>query len=150
MARSLEGRRFFAHTNNGVTALIALETHIDHIRAKWILNTLQGADQDMLSQLYQGPIFTFARPDRTSRSPWLTGDQDDFESLFAYIGQEGGTVDWDDVFVPFSNAAETGVHGPEAQRRELGYVTTMAQFVETFGITLGELQRWPRRHSTLA
>jgi hypothetical protein len=80
-----------------------------------------------------------------TKSPWFTGTDDpngdsDLTSLLNYITRNGGRFCSSSFHVPFSNGAEVGLHGREAQLNELRYVTTDSQFKETFGISLGELR----------
>jgi len=141
--RRLEGQRFIAGSNNGVYAL----AHEDYLkRQNAILSALQlerDASREVRSYLshLRGPIFTFVDEERYQRAPWFTGDRGLATVLFHYIHREGGTVVESGIFAPFSNGAEVGMHGAEAQRTELSYVTTEREFLETFGITVKELMK---------
>ena len=85
------------------------------------------------------------KADRTFGAPWFTGTtspegSNDLHRLLNYITRNGGWFSSASFYVPFSNGAETGLHGTDAQLNELRYVTTSAQFEETFDISLSELR----------
>lgn len=153
MARRLEGRRFYANYNNGVRAIASAEVVMTGRKRRmielWISDkssddysrrqTLLEATKTGLAHLRLTPIFTFADSERVKEQPWFTGDNDLHLLLTGYIAEEGGVISLG-LYVPFSNGAEMGAHGPEAMSEELKFVTTDGQFEETFGITLKELR----------
>ena len=154
MARILEGKVFYEDYNNGVYAMVSDTVYwgraqFDRIRQKL-------ADKGRCSFLGDGrlfdvalaetvplprmPIFTFVvSTPRYSESPWFTGDELILSDLRAHIRDVGGQILRRSIFVPFSNGKEMGLHGVEAQLAELKYVTTEEQFVEAFGISMGEV-----------
>ena len=158
MARSLEGRKFFYIQNNGVWAIVAEEILRNRGHIRLISTILEDelrkggrtvpdgsfrAIQEGLAHIPQTPIFTFALDGRAAGSPWLTGSRHLSEALEAYIHAEDGELQGNGGFyVPFSNGSELGAHGADAMRNELQYVTTEAQFRDTFGIGPREVERW--------
>ena len=146
MARSLEGKWFHICYNNGVYAVVSHEIYENIRRKRQILVRLE-MERDLIPHIPETPIFTFAGKDRVAKSPWFTGNdgdsddrKNDWHRLMNYIHREGGHYIDATFYVPFSNGCETGLHGPATQCDELRYVTTDAQFKETFGISLAELR----------
>lgn len=144
MAGSLTGVTFFQNSNNGVTALIREDlqqnnekvTRIHHTLEPSKLGQVRDAIYDALSHIPQKPVFTFVSRERLFRHPWFTGDETLLVMIEEYIRKEGGTVtNNSSVWVPFSNGSEMGLHGLDAQRDELAYVTSEADFVAMFGTT---------------
>lgn len=155
MARSLEGKWFHNCYNNGVEAVVSheiwenIEKRYAIVRALGLLEDVREKivwKEDILPHLPEMPIFTFASTDRVTKSPWLTGTrssedrENDLHRLLNYITKNGGWFSNIPFYVPFSNGAEMGLHGPKAQLSELRYVTTNSQFEETFGVSLDELR----------
>lgn len=147
MARSLEGKWFHNYYNNGVEAVVSGGIYQNMRKKRAITLALEnmgkgnGDQGDMLPHIPETPVFTFASKDRVDKSPWFTGTtSSDSCRLLNYITRNGGWFSNASFYVPFSNGAEIGFHGPEAQREELRYVTTDVQFEETFGISLQELR----------
>jgi hypothetical protein len=158
MARSLEGRKFFHNHNNGVTSLLSEEV-LRSMELRWEvegkvrkdlgLNLEIKAAQEFIDAMNRGlqhipvtPVFTFVSVERKPNSPWATGTTLIEAAIIAWIWEEGGQVQSGYGYVPFSNGSESGHHGPNALGRELQYVTTEKQFVETFGIGPRELEIW--------
>jgi hypothetical protein len=153
MAR-LEGRKFFECFKRGVMAIVTEETLRNRERSKSIRTTLEeielgrgglilpdpfsNAIQEGLRHTYT-PIFTFVY-DLDRASPWFTGDYVLYDKIRHHLEIEGGNIQKSDFYVPFSDARELGVHGYEAMRSELEFVTTEAQFRDAFGISLREFE----------
>ncbi len=157
MARSLEGKTFFVNYNNGVTSItpervvrnqgLVATTHdriasgmnqMDaEVRAQYM-----DALKDALAHIPTTPVFTFVDDERKSKSPWFTGTTHTENALVEWVKENGGHIEGNAGYVPFSNAAELGVHGPDAMRNELRYVTTEAQFEEIFGIGPRDVEVW--------
>ncbi len=143
MERRFEGRVFYKCSNNGVTALA--EKSVIKVAEKRleIMNALGDRllSVDNLPQWFRpGPIFTFASTERVKNSPWLTGSSDLLECLLEEIRfEDGEIIEGISFFVPFSNGSEIGLHGAEAQKEALSYVTTEEEFESTFGISKDEL-----------
>ena len=144
MARSLEGKQFYICYNNGVNAVVSGDILEDIQKKRAVASVLRATDDDVdfTPHIPEFPIFTFANEERVSRSPWFTGIfETDLKPLLGHIANNGGRIYGDSSFhVPFSNGCEVSSHGREAQLEELRYVTTSAQFEETFGISLHELR----------
>ena len=85
------------------------------------------------------PTFTFVRDDRFIESPWFTGNDNVLELLMKHIKETGGRIESSGFYVPFSNGCEVGMHGKDAMKADLAYVTTQQQFRDTFGISMAEL-----------
>jgi hypothetical protein len=155
MTRSLEGKVFYQCRNNGVTAIVSRATQQNRERRQRISNALTRGNEGSVEQkagllraieeglahIPIGPVFTFANSERTSTSPWFTGGEVFLDFLREYIVANGGRIDESyEFWVPFSNAAETGVHGPGALRAELRHVTTEEDFVKEFGIAREDMK----------
>ena len=158
MARRLEGQRFIADYNNGVRAIAHELVWTHYQRCTEIVRRLtgdeivrrlanEGLTESMLVNTLEdalhstdGPVFTFASPERVAESPWFTGDFTLLEKLCKYIESEGGIIKGTGLYVPFSNGLEVGFHGAEAQAEELAWVTNGWQFFQTFGITVEALE----------
>lgn len=153
MTRSLEGKVFYEDRNNGVYALVAEEVFNSRVRFDKIRQVLSAHppvndgrqfDVALLSAipLPRRPIFTFVSSQtRSDESPWFTGNEAMLDNLREHILDEGGRIEQSSVWVPFSNGAEMGYHGLDAQCAELWYVTTDEQFFQAFGITLEDLKK---------
>jgi hypothetical protein len=152
MTRSLEGKVFFASTNNGVTALASERVVNEKLQRTQIRDALikphvgkaSGLDVgkaiDEGLRLATGPIFTFVNDERYAKSPWFSGRMWMFEKLLVYIEAEGGVIMGNGyVYVPFSNGIEIRYPEPERMRTELEYVTTTQDFINEFGLTRGEI-----------
>lgn len=150
MTRSLEGKVFYENRNNGVFAIVSQEVQLDRARFDSIRTRLTRngvADGPKFDAalieavpLQRMPIFTFAGGvARYEVSPWFTGNEPIFWALREHILGAGGQLYEHSIFVPFSNGTEMGHAGLEAQCRELKYVTTDEQFIQTFGIALKDL-----------
>lgn len=147
MARSLEGKWFHTCYNNGVEAVVSHEV-FENIRRKRLILTKLKVKNDLLPHISEVPIFTFVNIGRLEESPWFTGtcstrddpNVSDVRLLLNYITRNGGHFGGAMFYVPFSNGAEMGLHGSQSQRDELRYVTTDAQFMEAFGVSLNELR----------
>jgi len=90
------------------------------------------------------PTFTFVRSERFNSSPWFTATDDVLDLLIEHIKKNGGRIEEAAFYVPFSNGCELGIHGKDAMKSDLAYVTTSRQFRETFGISLTDLAN-PKR-----
>ena len=77
------------------------------------------------------PIFSFVV--KTQYTRLYTGDHHMFENLRAYIIEKGGDIKEADIYVPFSDHRKLISKNPGVLIRELGFVTTSQQFIETFG-----------------
>lgn len=148
MGTKLEGKTFFTCQNNGVEALISEAIADNRSKAFDIARVLSEHEfekrpliESALAHLPRGPIFTFVSLERFGRSPWFTGTHRDLKELCAYIEEEGGKVTQGSFCVPFSNGAETGLHGASAQLSELAYVTGADEFESIFGIGLNEIMQ---------
>jgi len=166
MARRLEDQVFYTCTNNGVTA-IASEEAVNELKRLFHLSKvveeivdsrdLHGwegrevrtllAKMTVLQALdrLQLPVFTFVKGVRVQNQPWFTGDFGLYQVLCDYISAEGGRELPDSFYVPFSNGIETGMQGLERIGQELQFVTSRRDFLETFGISYGELLKRVRR-----
>ena len=155
MTRSLEGKWFHNFYNNGVEAIVTHEVWENMRKKRAVMLMLEnmskrnGDQEDMLPHIPDTPVFTFASKERVDKSPWFTGtmsntssfpENRDLTRLLNYITRNGGQFGSGSFHVPFSNGAEIGFHGPDAQVDELRYVTTSQQFEETFGISMNELR----------
>lgn len=152
MARRLEGQTFLVCSNNGVTAIAALEVVLDledlngHGGIMQALDVFSYSTEDQrifgraLSHVGK-PVFTFVDPERLKHQPWFTGSALVWEALTDYISEEGGRIERSSFYVPFSNGIEIGQHGITAVENELRFRTNRPQFRETFGISLGEVYR---------
>lgn len=143
--------KFYTCSNNGVTALVSELVLADINKKNAIRQILNDDDhkvkgRDISEPLSEGlkhlntkPVFTFVRGERFAKSPWFTGGEDLISSLHQHLTEKCITVQEGWFHVPFSNAAEIGVHGDQARASELSYVTTEQQFIDAFGISIEEL-----------
>jgi len=149
MARSLEGKAFFVGYNNGVTAIVTEDVLENRDKRLAILNALRKDNNPLphidriaekgLGHIPDSPIFTFARDERADNEPWFTGNNTFLQRVFNHIAKEGGQCIKRSFWIPFSNGAEVGLHGDEAQIEELRYVTTYQNFIDTFAIEEDEI-----------
>ncbi|MFA6177502.1 MAG: hypothetical protein WC694_01245 [Candidatus Paceibacterota bacterium] len=149
----MEKKKFYVCSNNGVTAVVTEQTHKDLQKYCAIGSWFDETDAEKLYEERRlrrtaissalghlcTPTFTFTRPERASVSPWFTGDSELFWALTKHVENNGGVLLDGSCYVPFSNGSEVGLHGHEALKDELSYVTTEQQFQETFGISISEL-----------
>ena len=145
MRRLLEGQIFYRAKNNGVVAItsdhaLAFEqkkSAVDKalLEGKLLPNKAFEAVNSALDTLPTGPVFTFVARERFNKSPWFTEDDGILPALIAHIEAEGGRVIDRNFHVPFSNDYEN-VHGdPERLRKELRWITSPQQFIDTFHVT---------------
>lgn len=142
---------FVTERNNGVIALATLETALDHMRScrlaaltkkRFLASPYHGNSECVDRLAHSGPIFTFAHSDRVSDGPWFTGTYELHYHLTTWLAEQGVTF-MNGLYVPFSNGLEVGLHGEDAMRAELRYVTTHRDFIDVFGITPSELMAKP-------
>ena len=150
-------KKYFSCYNNGVTALVSEEVYNNLKKQASIQRLFTEREKDVTfneqwrtETSYQGlrhllvPIFTFTRVERFGESPWFTGDINFLNELHKHIEENGGVVESSGFFVPFSNGCEVGIHGKDAMKNELAYVTTEQQFREAFGISVSEIEERSR------
>ncbi|OGC47906.1 hypothetical protein A2886_01460 [candidate division WWE3 bacterium RIFCSPHIGHO2_01_FULL_42_13] len=120
--------KFYANSNNGVTAVMTEEAYLKLEERRTLIAETErkGLGTPNLPQI--GPIFTFGRGEHRSFK-CLTGSTivmnrllDDHEVLHG------------NIWVPFSNGAELGIHGREEQQFELQFMTSLDEAVEAFGL----------------
>jgi hypothetical protein len=142
MARSLAGKIFYSYVNNGVDTIVSE----DVLQA---LNRFRQIGDDITKELRHDlrpevrtkiaeamvhlcvPIFTFVRKSRLEKDPVYTGDRRLLDALTEYIGAQGGRVEQESYYVPFSS-------GPEDH--DYRYVTSDKQFFDTFGVSIEKLK----------
>lgn len=142
-------KKFFACRNNGVTAIVSEEVYNDIHRQRMIRQHFTTCEEnveynerwlasvaDKATNYLNVPTFTFVRPERFQESPWFTATDDVLDRLIDYIKYNGDKIEEAGFYVPFSNGCELGIHGKDAMKNDLAYVTTSQQFRETFGISL--------------
>jgi len=140
-------KKYYSCYNNGVMAIVSEETYND-IQKYWEIvqrlacRNLAETASPALKHLCV-PIFTFAHIERVKESPWFTGECDNFLfKLLKHIRDNGGKlIEGESFYVPFSNGCEVGLHGEAVMRNELAYVTTEQQFLETFGVSISEIDQ---------
>ena len=150
-------KKYFSCFNNGVTAIVSEEVYNDIQRHNTIWQNFAEREKEVeYKDRYRSdlaseatfhlttPTFTFTRVERFSESPWFTGDMYDLNEVIKFIEENGGVVEHSGFYVPFSNAAEIGLHGKQAMRGDLVHVTNSQQFRETFGISLPEIKERAR------
>jgi len=152
-------RTFVTCSNNGVVAIMPWQSWKDYVADYRQMNeiveelgrranieerhSVKEEARTAIAHMNAEPIFTFCNDDRFKTSPWYTGSLSLLAKLKKYLGENGGvTFNDSGIFVPFSNGAEVGIHGEDAQRSELRNVTTAGQFRDAFGISIEELEHW--------
>ena len=162
MTRRLEGKKFFVKEKNGVTSIATEEVVRGWERKETImcafrthvLRQFQQPKSGLLAAAYEKgvshipitPIFTFASWERMATQPWFTGNSVLYAVLLEYIRYEGGVIEGNAGYVPFSNGRELGHDGPDLMEYELGFITTDTQFRDTFGIGPREVEKWYAEH----
>lgn len=114
-------------SNNSVTAVVTEEVYQENQRRQKLAEeaVAEGCLRPIL--LPVRPVFTFS--DASSLQCWVTGTMADLEVLL-----KGHLSKTRPFYVPFSNGYETGIHGPELQRQEWSFHTTLGEAMETFGL----------------
>ena len=135
----------FATCNNcGVWAIATVQAIKERGRLSDIIREIGGLEEtdritSVLRNKLDAPIFTFCKPDRYAHSPWFTGSHILREEVLRHITENKGQIAPDHFYVPFTNDYESGRNGLDAQIQELTYVTSDAEFEETFGVTIQDL-----------
>lgn len=121
--------KFYKRTNNGVVGLCTeyIYRKIEERRELRAECKQHGLPQPELPPVT--PIFTFGDVNHRSFRPFLTGSTLDMHELL-----EGHEVEDGWFWVPFSNGYETGIHGPELQRHEWQFRTTLREAMDAFGL----------------
>jgi len=156
-------KKYYLCSNNGVRALVSEEVYLDIEKYNNIWRYFSEADKEFTDYenrwraelsgraVYHlmGPIFTFVHEDRFGKYPWFTGIVEDYALIAQKLESRGDIIEEGGFYVPFSNAAEIGLHGKDAMKSELSHTTTRAQFRETFGFSLEELRPNPPQVTNL-
>lgn len=135
MARSLKGKQFFICTNNGVKAIVEEKILRNMERRQDIERFVGESLVRDLPQLPDIPIFTFGSRVSSCHAAVLTSNLAWFEELERYIKAMGGIIQGGNFYVPFSNGYEFRTKDRKTRLAELRFVTSGAQFEETFGAT---------------
>lgn len=138
---ALNGKLFGYTSNNGVMAIAPMEIienrrDVTQIRIEIERTFVAAGHQTVLrglSHMKQYPIFTFC-DHYGDMAPWYTGHCAMYRALLGYIQAEGGKIENTSFYVPFSNQLERGIHGAEATKREMRFVTESSQFRDAFGL----------------
>lgn len=132
MTRSLEGRKFYVCSNNGVKTIIEERILRNLEKFQAIERKLGFNGRPNIPQLPITPIFTFVENSRWLNEPWTTGTRALFLATQIHIAEQGGKIEGGSFHVPFSN-------GGLETLTELLFVTSELQFEEAFGISLQDM-----------
>lgn len=119
---------YYKDSNNGVTAVVTEEVYkkLEERQKLRIECHNSGLPDPQLPPIR--PVFTFSGPDHHSFG-FMTGSYTLMKRLLAgHDVRDGG------IYVPFSNGVELGSCGQESGRFERGFMTSLDEAIEAFGL----------------
>ncbi len=114
--------KFYINHNNGVTVVAPVH----------VIEEQKKTQEDVGDQVRvpAKPVFTFTNlARRPQMKQWVTGNYNILPQLL-----KGHETARRELYVPFSNGYETGIHGPKLREYEAQFVTSLDEAMEAFGL----------------